>query len=130
MARANDLAADMEDTLRGTEVERAPGRGGHAQHARRVEDLVGAQGRRAERGEVAVAPLDDLDGGEDLGDRLGGLLAGRGARGQVAAEADADLALDARVQEVREAELRAAGMHARARDEAGGGAGEAEIVLH
>ena len=68
--------------------------------------------------------------GMDLRDGVGGLLAGAGAGGQVAAEADSDLALDADIEEIGEAERGAVGLEAFAGDEAGGGAGQAEILLH
>ena len=83
VAGADHLAADAEFAPRGAEVEAAPIGDGGAEHAGGMEDLVGDQGRGAERGEVAVALLDDLDRREDLGDGRRGLAPGAGAEGEV-----------------------------------------------
>lgn len=67
-----------------------------------MEHLVGDQGGRAKLREVTVALLDDFNGGEDLRDGGGGLSAGGRAKGQVRAQPDAHLALDADREEIPE----------------------------
>ena len=128
-------AVDEEAAGHGGEVDGAPvGRGG-GQHGRGVVDLIGDQSGGADRFEVAgggraVAVFDDFDGGEDLAGGGGGAGLVAGAGRQVISEADGDFALDAGVAEGGPGEGRGASVQVGVAHEAGGGAGEAEIVLH
>ena len=74
-----------------------------AQYGRGMEHLIGDQRGDAEFGQLAVAVFDDLDAGDEIADRIGGLLGGAGAGRQIVGEADRQLAFHAGADEVSEA---------------------------
>jgi hypothetical protein len=130
VAGAPALAVYAQLAPHGAEVQVTPSGSRCAQDAPGVKDLVRDQGRRPQLAEVAVALLNDLDGGKHLGHRRRGFGAGAAAVGEVATQADADLALDAGIQVVGPAQLGAVRVEAARRNEARRRAGEAEIGLH
>ena len=119
----------------GGKVEVAPGGRCRAEDGRPVIDLIGNQGRGADAGQIAqgrraVAVLDDLDGGKNLAHgRKGRRLVAR-AGGEVAGEAQADFAFRTGATQAGIRHPGAAGVQVGGQHEAGGGAGQAEIVLH
>ena len=95
-----------------------------------MEHLIGDQRRHAEFEQLAVAVLDDLDAGDQLADRIGGLLRGAGPGRQVAREAHRQFALHAGADVVGEPHGGAAAVDVADRHEPGGRAAQAEILLH
>ena len=101
-----------------------------AQHRRGMEHLIGDQRRHAELEQLAVAVLDDLDAGDQLADRIGGLLRRARAGRQIAGEAHRELALHAGTDKVGEPNRGTAAVDVAGRHEPGGRAAQPEVFLH